>query len=300
MPDFLKDYFDQLTTSLLSTLTTPDDYLNKIALTATIIIIGFLLHILIKKIITKSVSDYKSKYKLHRIAKSVISTLTIISSFSVWFQAINALVLIALIIGVFTVIMVRGLTSNIIGFFVIKYRKYFKIGHRIEINDIIGDVIEINSVNFKLLEARNWLSSDSNTGRIIKLPNNIIFDNSIEIIGLKNTFIWQEIKYVLSFDSNWQKAETIMTEIGHDYFTESVRHKVIENNGHLPSEEVNLHPVFSLNTNEEGIVLILRYLVDYREGTKIKTHLQRQILNIFGDNSDIKFAACDIRILQNN
>lgn len=297
MGDALKDYFDKLTSNLLSTLTTPDDYLNKIALTAIIILIGLLLHILFKKLITKNVSDYKLRFRTHKVVKSTISTLTAISSFTVWFQAFNALVLIALIFGVFTVIMVRGLTNNIIGFFVIKYRKYFKVGHRIEINDIIGDVIEINTVYFKLLEARNWLSSDSNTGRIIKLPNSIIFDESIEIIGIANDFVWQEIKYVLSFDSDWRDAERIMTETGDLYFKESVLPKLTENNEYLPSKQVELQPVFSLNTNEEGIVLILRYLVDYREGTKMKTHLQRQILTAFEENTQIKFATLDIRVL---
>lgn len=39
MPDFLEQYFDGLTESLFSTLKTPDAYLNKIALTAVVILI---------------------------------------------------------------------------------------------------------------------------------------------------------------------------------------------------------------------------------------------------------------------
>jgi len=297
MPDFFTDYFEGLTRSFLSTLSTPDKYLNKVVLTTVVIILSVLLHMLIKYIITSSVSNLNRKCSLHKILKNSMITLTIILNLFIWIQAINVLVLTALLFGFFAVFMFRGLTNNIIGFVVIKYRKYFLVGHRVEINGIIGDVIEINPISFQLLEARNWLSSDSNTGRVIKLPNKIIFEESIEMVGITNEFIWQEIQYVLSFDSNWQDAERIMTDAGDLYFKESVQTHLKENNEHLPSQKEKLQPVFSLTTNDEGIILTLRYLVDYKSGTSVRTSLQRKILTNFNENPQIKFAVSDIRIL---
>lgn len=57
--------------------------------------------------------------------------------------------------------------------------------------------MEKNAISFKLLEARNWLSSDSNTGRVIEVPNSIIFEETIEMIGVANKYIWHERNYVL-------------------------------------------------------------------------------------------------------
>lgn len=297
MPEFLTDYFNGLTESFLSTLNTPDAYLNKISLTAVVFIISWLLHMLIQKLIKQNVSDIKKRFRLRRIFKNSMIVLTVIGVLFIWIQAINALILMTLLFGVFIVFMVRGLTNNFIGYFVIKYRNYFKVGHRIEINNIIGDVIEINPVNTKLLEVRNWLSSDANTGRVIKIPNRIIFEELVEMIGVKNTFVWHEIKYVLSFDSDWRDAERIMTEAGNRYFSETLLLQLTERKEHAESEHLNLQPVFSVNTNEDGIVLVLRYLVDYRSGTSTKTALQREMLTKFETNKQIKFATLDIRIL---
>ena len=297
MPEILTEYFTMLTTNLLSTLNTPDAYLNKIALSAVTIIIGLIIHILFKNIITRNTKSMQRRYNLQKILKKSMLVLTILLVLFIWIKAINALVLIALLGGAIAIIMLRGLTHNIIGYFIIKYRRYFKIGYRVEINDIIGDVIDINPVSFKLLEVRSWLSSDSNTGRTIQVPNSIIFDESIEIIDLSNTFIWHEIKYTLSFDSNWKKAEEIMTSAGDLYFKEKVLANLKESNTYLPNEEEELQPVFSLNTDELGIVVNLRYLVDYRNGTSTKTYLQRNILSEFEEHPDIKFAVSDIRIL---
>lgn len=297
MTDVLADYFDNLTKSFLTTLNTPQDYLNKIALTAIVVFIGMLLHWLLKKLVTKNVSDLQRRFTVHKVTKRVIVIIITIISVFIWIQAINALILISLLFGFFIVVLVRGLINNIIGFFVIKYRRYFKDGHRIEIDGIIGDVIDINMINFELLEVRNWLSSDSNTGRVIKLPNKIIFDQKIEMVGISNELLWHEIKYVLTFDSDWQAAEKIMVDAGDAYFNQSILPMLDGTNDHLPKEKERLYPVFSVDTNDDGIVLILRYIVDYRKGTSTKTHLQRTILRKFDDNLGINFAVLDIRIL---
>lgn len=297
MPEFLKNYFEGLTDGLLVTLKTPDAYLNKIALTASIVVVGWLLYILFKRLVVKNISDYRKMFTVRKVAKSSITTIIVLAVLFIWIQAINALILIALLFGVFIAFMVRGLTSNIIGYFVIKYRNYFEVGHRIEINNVIGDVIDINPIHFKLLEVRHNLSSDANTGRIIKLPNSLIFNESIEMVGVDNSFIWHEIKYVLAFDSDWKDAERIITNAGEKYFANVILPATLEDNEHLPSDKTKMKPVFAVDTNTEGIVLVLRYMVDYLQATPTKTHLQREILAGFAENSQIKFATVDIRIL---
>ncbi|REB05503.1 hypothetical protein DVB69_14605 [Sporosarcina sp. BI001-red] len=298
MPDFVKEYFLGLVDSLQSTLKTPDAYLNKVALTAVILVLGLFLYVLLKKITARSGKNFTKKIQLHNAAKQTVVTLTIVTVLFIWVQAINVLILIALLVGVIAVFMVRGLTNNIIGYFVIKYRKYFEIGHRVEINGIIGDVIEINTTSFKLLEVRNGLSSDSNTGRIIKLPNSIIFNESIEMVGVANTFVWHEIKYVLSFDSDWQLAERMMCEAGESYFNETVLPQLKQTNSRLVNEQEEMRPVFSIDTNDAGVVLVLRYLVDYKQGTSAKTKLQRTILPQLIDHPNIEFAVVEVKVFR--
>ena len=297
MTEILTDYFNSLTENLVTTLNTPDAYLNKIVVSTLAIISIILIYVLFKKSINRNVKDIKKRFRFQKILKNSITVLTVVVILFIWIQAINALVLIALLAGAFMIVMLRGLTHNIIGYFVIKYQKYFKIGQRVELDGIIGDVIDINLISFKLLEVRNWLSSDTETGRAVQVPNSIIFDSAIDIIGLENIFILQEIKYALSFDSSWQDAEDIMIEAGNLYIKEILMREIEEASEYYIKNKEKIEPVFSLNTNDLGIVVTLRYLVDYRKGTSVRTRLQRDILSKFEDNPKIKFAVSDIRIL---
>lgn len=58
-----------------------------------------------------------------------------------------------------------------------------------------------------------------------------------------------------------------------------------------------MEPVFSLDTNDLGVIVTLRYLVNYKKGTSVKTRMQREILSQFNKQEDIKFAVSDIRLL---
>lgn len=297
MTDVFQGYFTGLIENILSTLNEPDAYLNKIAVTVVVAIIGLLIHIFFKNLMKTYISDIRKRLKVSKAFKIIMISLTSTAVLFIWIRAINALILIALLLGIFIIFMLRGLTHNIIGFFVIKYRRYFEVGHRVEIGDIIGDVIEINPVSFKLLEIRKWLSSDSNTGRFIEVPNSIIFDKSVQVVGLENKLIWHEINYTLSYESDWQEAERIMREAGDLYFKETVVPLLEEINENLPMTSKELRPIFSLDTTTTGIVVTLRYITNYREGTKSKTKLQRIILSKFGESSNIEFAPEYINII---
>ena len=80
--------------------------MNKVTLTTVIIIVGLLLQFLFHNLIKQNVRDSKRKFKLHRIVKSSIETLTVIAVLFVWIQAINELILLALLFGVFIVFIV--------------------------------------------------------------------------------------------------------------------------------------------------------------------------------------------------
>ena len=290
MSNVLQNYFTGLIDNLSSTLDDPTAYLNKIAVTTVVIIIGLLIRSFFKNIMKFYISDVRKRLKVSKVFEVAMMVIIIFIVLYIWIKAINALILISLLIGISVVFLLRGLTHNIIGFFVIKYRRYFKVGHRVEIGDIIGDIIEINPVSFKLLEVRNWLSSDSNTGRSIEVPNSIIFDKSVQVIGLENKLIWQEINYTLSYESDWQEAEKIMRDAGDLHFQKTVMPMLKEINENLPMVSKDLEPVFALTTDTRGIVVTLRYIVNYAEGTKSRTKLQRNILPKLSESSNIQFA----------
>src|SRR5699024_125318 len=177
MQDILTDYFDKVTKGLVNTLSTSDAYLNKMTLTLILIIISLLVYFLLKKTIKYYMTDFKKRMRIQTVIKSTFITITSILILFTWIQATNAILLVAIIIGVLIIVIDRALTNKIIAFIIIIYRWYFKVSHRIEIIEIIRYVIDIIPISSYLLAVRCQLSSDTTTGRLLEPPDKLIFES---------------------------------------------------------------------------------------------------------------------------
>lgn len=62
MSKILIDYLEILTESIVSTLNSPEAYLNKIALSAIVLILVSLLYFLFNNVVAKNIKSYKQRY----------------------------------------------------------------------------------------------------------------------------------------------------------------------------------------------------------------------------------------------
>ena len=76
-----------------------------------------------------------------------------------------------------------------------------------------GDIIDIRLFQFSLLEIGKWVDADQSTGRIIHIPNSKVFTESQANYSAGFEFIWNEIGVLLTFESDWQKAKTLLGDI---------------------------------------------------------------------------------------
>ena len=76
-----------------------------------------------------------------------------------------------------------------------------------------GDVIDIRLFQFSINEIGNWVDADQSTGRIIHIPNGIVFTEPQANYTAGFQYIWNEIPVLVTFESDWKKAKQILTDI---------------------------------------------------------------------------------------
>src|SRR5699024_11987371 len=108
------------------TLSTPVAYLNKMTLTLILIIISLLVYFLLKKTIKYYMTDYKKRIRIQTVIKSTFITITSILLLFTWIQATNAIILVAIIVGVLFIVMATGHTNSNIDYIIFCYRNYYK------------------------------------------------------------------------------------------------------------------------------------------------------------------------------
>ena len=63
------------------------------------------------------------------------------------------------------------------------------------------------------MEIGNWVDADQSTGRILHIPNGMIFTSGVANYTHGPDYIWNEIPVLITFESDWEKAKGLLQEI---------------------------------------------------------------------------------------
>lgn len=179
-------------------------------------IIFFFILSIIKKIgikIIKRIKDSKTEYLYTQKYKLIISILKLIIFIFIWGDYLNKfLTIISLISAGFTIAL-RDLIFNFFSGIYIKIKKPFEIEDRIEINNYKGDVININALNFEVLEVNNETFIGQSTGVITHIPNSNIFNYPLRNYNKAFKYIWNELTVKVPLNCNISKTKSIIYKI---------------------------------------------------------------------------------------
>jgi small-conductance mechanosensitive channel len=186
--------------------------------------------------------------------------------------------------------------------FLILVRRPFQVGDRIELGGVKGDVIDIRLFQTTLLEIGNWVEADQSTGRIVHVPNSAVFKQENFNYSRGFEFIWNELKILITFESDWKRAEKIMLEHGAEEAEE--KEKVVRSKINRMTKRYMIHygqltPIVYIDIKDSGVELTLRYLTEARKRRTTQDALCRAILDDFDKEEKVNFAYPTYRIVMN-
>ena len=100
--------------------------------------------------------------------------------------------------------------TGIAAWLMIIIKKPFKIGDRVIIAAITGDVTGITLTHVILNQVGGSIGGEERSGRGILIPNAILFQHVIINYTLEQAFMLDEVPVRLTFDSDWERAKEIM------------------------------------------------------------------------------------------
>ena len=100
--------------------------------------------------------------------------------------------------------------TGIAAWLMIILKKPFKIGDRVIIAGITGDVTGISLTHVILNQVGGSVGGEERSGRGILIPNAILFQHVIINYTLDQEFMLDEVPVRLTFDSDWERAKEIM------------------------------------------------------------------------------------------
>ena len=266
---------------------------NDILITIIIILTLSIFRFLVLRLVWRQTKNVKIRYQWNRSLSFIIPFTGIILVGAVWIPAFEQF-------GAFLGILTAGLAialkdpiANLAGWVFILIRKPFVIGDRVQVGIHTGDIIDIRLFQFTMLEIGNWVEADQSTGRIIHLPNGKVFLEPQANYSTGFEYIWNEIKVLITFESNWEKTKGILEEIINKHTKDidlKAKQEILEASKNYMIYYKNLTPIVYTSVKESGVQLTIRYLCNPRRRRGSENEIWEIILVQFGAQEDIDFA----------
>jgi small-conductance mechanosensitive channel len=188
----------------------------------------------------------------------------------------------------------QAILLSIAAYFFVVGRYGIRVGDRISIAGVTGDVIDIGLVRFYLMELAGTGIELYPTGRVVMFSNSVLFQAGTplfkQIPGTE--YAWHEVAVALTPESNYKLVQEKLSAIV-DAIFEKYR-SVIESQlgGTERRLEVSLSapkPESRLQfTDSTGLEFVVRYPVDIRRAAEIDDNVTRSILDTLASTPDLK------------
>ena len=248
-----------------------------------IIIIGFVIKF-IQTYSTRQIKAPKERYHRRKLITYIGYFIIFLFLLVVFYERLRGLTIAFGLIGAGVAFSLQRVIASIAGWIALLTQHFYKIGDRIEISGIRGDVVDINVLRTAIMEIGEWIDADLYTGRIVWISNGMLFDTPIYNYSGYFPYVWDQIKIPVKYSSDPIMAKEILKNVTNDIVKDYINDareawQLVRRN--FVVKEARIEPFISLATNDNWMEFTTRYVVHYDKRVVIKDELFTRILQEF-------------------
>jgi len=197
------------------------------------------------------------------------------------------------LIGAGLAIALREVLLSVVGWLKLSVMQTYRIGDRIEINGVKGDVLDIRVLRTTMMEVGGWVDADQSTGRIVHVPNSWLFSEACYNYTRGFRYVWHEMSVVVTFDSDHEAARQILLDLAEPTTraAEQEAAKALTS----ASSQFLIHysimtPFVYVDIAENGVQLTLRFLSEVRKRRGMQHAITLSLLRAFAEHENITLA----------
>jgi small-conductance mechanosensitive channel len=274
------------------------DLLRKLIASGVAILLVLVFRWIALRWVKRLIEDDEGQYRARKITAYSATLVVLITLAFVWVDAFDSLSTYLGLVSAGLAIALSDLLKNMAGWAYILIRRPFRVGDRVEIKDLRGDVIDIRLFRFTIMEVGGWVDADQSSGRLVHVPNGWLFTDHVANYTEGFAHIWDEIPVLITFESDWERAEAIIQQILGERAPD-VEHfagpKIRETARRYHIRVGKLTPIVYLSVRDSGVLLTARYLVASRDRRHVHDRIWRGLLGAISSEPAVALAYPTVR-----
>lgn len=160
----------------------------------------------------------------------------------------------------------------------------FRVGDRIEVAGVRGDVLDIGPLTTAVLEVGPGQSIHQRTGRKITLPNSVFLTQAVTNETMSDDFVLHVLRVPLAVDADWRSARdklaAIATQRCAQYVDDTRRALAQATPAGIGGNLISTEPIVYLELPDPGRVeLLLRFPTPARQRGRVAQQILQRFLD---------------------
>ncbi len=263
---------------------------GKLATTAVVAALAVFVGAVAGRLSSRRVADRYRKYYARKIAHYSVAVVALIGLGIVWRPFAGQLGLVLGLTAAGLAFAMQELIGALAGWFNIVSGSIFRVGDRVQLGGVRGDVIDITPLRTKVMEIGSsvgddtWVRGRQYTGRIVSISNKATFTEPVFNYSSSFEFIWEEVTIPVAYRDDWHLAERIMTEEALRVSSSKQAEEAISAMLHrYPVARTEVEPRVFVRATDNYLELAARFVVPVRTARWVKDDLTRRVLERFAE-----------------
>jgi small-conductance mechanosensitive channel len=189
----------------------------------------------------------------------------------------------------------QAVLLSVAAYFFVVGRYGIRVGERISIAGVTGDVIDIGLVRLYLMELAGTGIDLYPTGRVVVFSNSVLFQAGTplfkQIPGTE--YSWHEVAVSLNPGANYKVAQEKLSKAVDSVYAEyreDIEGQLSGIESHIELQMRAPTPETKLQFVDNGLELVVRYPVDIRKASEADDHVTRALIDLVSQDSELKAA----------
>lgn len=262
--------------------------------TVVAIAVALVLHFAAAGYVHHATQDHREQYRRRKFFTTIIAFAAGIVILILWAHTLKQKGTMIGLIGAGLAIALKEPLLSIAGRLAIFTGHMYTAGDRIEMQQMAGDVIDIGFFYTRMLEIGSWITADQYSGRILLIPNSMIFGTPILNYTQHLCLIWDEVVLPITFQSNMEAATRILTDVGTQYtgeFLRNAEHDLEQMRHQFLVPQLELKPAVYVKVTSNWLELTMRYVVDPKKRRPASSFIYAEVFKRISQEDSIQIAS---------
>ena len=182
----------------------------KIVMVAVVLGVAFAVGVVLNRAVARFDLSPEQRTRTKNMVRYALGLSALILCAVIWSNELQEAALVASGFAVAIVLFNKELILSILGWWIKTVSGAYRIGDRIRVGDVRGDVIDYGVLFTTLMQVESDAEHGMRSGNVITIPNAMLLTEALINETRILAFEWKEVHFTLPAGSDWQAAESAM------------------------------------------------------------------------------------------